>query len=128
MSDITRTYYGCMHSDFGMCLLCQKQHLEQQLARQAEALTRANETIEEQQQRLAAAEARADHVSFENEVDTQQLEAKLAAAEALLREAVDDYASHTAACVSTDRVRAKCDCGFAEWYQRAKDVIGGGDD
>jgi chromosome segregation ATPase len=31
--------------------------------------------------RLAAAEAQADHVSFENEVDTQNLEAKLAAEE-----------------------------------------------
>jgi len=37
-------------------------------------------------ERLAAAEARADHVSFENEVDTQQLEAKLAAAEARVKE------------------------------------------
>ena len=43
--------------------------------------------VEWLQQRLAAAEARADHVSFEHEVDTQQLEAKLAAAEALLRTA-----------------------------------------
>ena len=61
------------------------------------------------------------------------LEQRLAAAEAMLREAIDDYADHSAACVlpvkwSTDRVRAKCDCGFAEWYQRAKEVIGGGDD
>ena len=38
--------------------------------------------VEWLQQRLAAAEARADHVSFEHEVDTQQLEARLAAAEA----------------------------------------------
>jgi hypothetical protein len=57
------------------------------------------------------------------------LEQRLAAAEAMLREAIDDYADHSAACVlpvkwSTDRVRAKCDCGFAEWYQRAKEVLG----
>jgi uncharacterized protein YeeX (DUF496 family) len=38
----------------------------------------------ELEQRLVAAEAQADHVSFENEVDTQKLEQRLAAAEALL--------------------------------------------
>jgi multidrug resistance efflux pump len=40
------------------------------------------ECIDALRQRLAAAEAQADHVSFEHEVDTQQLEARLAAAEA----------------------------------------------
>ena len=48
------------------------------------AKTEASETY--LLERLADAEARADHVSFEHEVEMQQLEAKLAAARALLDE------------------------------------------
>jgi isopenicillin N synthase-like dioxygenase len=47
------------------------------------------------EQRLAAAEALADHVSFEHEVDMQTLEARLAVSNALLREAGDFMTPHS---------------------------------
>jgi len=56
--------------------------------------------------RLAAAEALADHVSFEHEVDMQTLEARLAVSNALLREA----------CEGMDLEK------WDAWEQRAKEV------
>ena len=64
------------------------------------------ECIDALRQRLAAAEAQADHVSFEHEVEMQQLEARLAVSNALLREA----------CEGMDLEK------WDAWEQRAKEV------
>jgi len=83
------------------------------------------ECIDALRQRLAAAEAQADHVSFEHEVDTQQLEAKLAAAEAAVHELEEQVTSLESERNELNRrlVAAEA-CANREYNERAAIEIG----
>jgi hypothetical protein len=83
---------------------------------------------DELKKRLEAAEADWRRTSLCAEVRANaDLRTKLAAAEALLMTACDEFARHDDSCARNSQysVSKRCNCGFREWYDAARAAGGG---